>query len=70
MEDRVDTGGGVMHGIGIGQVTPDLADTDFLQGQVMAAIEAQHLMAAFDQATAQGLTEKTTTTGNQNLHSF
>jgi len=60
----------MVHGTGIGKVTAYLPHAQGLQGIVVPTIEAQHLVAAFDQATAQGLTKKTTTTGNQNLHSF
>ncbi|MNT49460.1 hypothetical protein D3C72_1863160 [compost metagenome] len=52
----------------VGQVAADLAHAQRLQFRVMAAVERQHLVATFDQATAQRLAKETTTTGDQDLH--
>ncbi len=69
VEDRVEAARECGHDrIAVGEVSGDLAHADGIQRRVMAAVEAGDFVAAFDQAAAQGLAEKSTAAGDQDLH--
>lgn len=68
MEDRIDAGEGMPNRLRIGQVATDLAHAQTLQHRIIAALETHHLVPTRDQAAAQRLAKKATTTGYQHLH--
>ena len=70
MEHRIDTGSGMAHGVGVGKIATNLADAQCGQRWVVAAVEAEYLMATLNQPTAQRLAEETAAAGYENLHSF
>src|SRR5690606_31546735 len=56
------------HRIVVRQVAAQLAHADSIQRRIVAAVEAGDRMAALDQASAQGLSQKSTTAGDEDLH--
>ena len=68
VEDRVHAIGGMPHRVRIGEVALHLAHAEFAQHGVVTAVEADDLVPAFDQAAAQGLAQKATTAGDEDLH--
>ena len=68
MQHRVHAGRGMADGIGIGQIAADLAHAHRPQRRIFAALEADHVVAAFDQPAAQGLAEESAAARDQDLH--
>ena len=58
------------HGVGVGKIATNLADAQCGQRWVVAAVEAEYLMATLNQPTAQRLAEETAAAGYENLHVF
>src|SRR5690606_33814167 len=68
VEDRVDAFRRGEYGVSIGKVAVMLGHTHRIELRIVAAVEAGDLVATFAQAAAQGLPEKATTAGHQDLH--
>ena len=70
VEDRFHAIGGMGQRMRIGQVALHLAHAELRQHRIVPAIEADDLVAAFDQAAAQRLAEESTAAGDQDLHAL